>query len=270
MREITNFNGVIDYIEAHLTDGIRVEDLAKMTLTSVYEFRRIFSFVAGISVSEYIRRRKLSAAAEDLRNGKETVTEIALKYGYDTPSSFSRAFKEFHGISPTELSKGAAAARHFTRISFDLQVRGGREICCEIRDEESFSLRGYTGRSDWQDTECCEAVWAGFYESAAAQDIPGDGKIYAAYRNGTDWVDCTIGVRTEEGDLTIPACRWARFPLNRTDDEYVNEFYKTVLYDWSVSAGYRRKEGVPNLEVYPADMEADGFLWEIWIPLERN
>ena len=272
MNGISDFNGIITYIEENLTGDLPVEEMAKQAKMSVYEFRRIFSFVAGIPISEYIRRRRLSAAAEEIVKENATVTSVALKYGYDNPSSFSRAFREFHGISPSEAMQKDAPLNLYTRLSFDLQVSGGREIRYVLRDEEAFGIRGYRGTSGREDTECCEAVWNEFYESGAAEAISGDEKIYAAYENGRNGVTCTIGTRTDPGagQIQIPACRWVCFSMNRTDDPAVNERYQSILFGWFRSSGYRRAEGIPNLEVYPADMEKEGFCWEIRFPIEEE
>ena len=93
MNYISDFNGIADYIESHLDQPVSVEKMAEMAKMSVYEFRRIFSFAAGISVSEYLRRRRLSAAAEELLQGKKTVTELAQKYGYETSAPFPAPLK---------------------------------------------------------------------------------------------------------------------------------------------------------------------------------
>ena len=267
-----DFNRIVDEIEGRLTEELHPEDLAKTAKMSLYEFRRIFSFVAGIPLSEYVRRRRLSAAAAELLEGK-SVTETALRYGYATPSSFSRAFREFHGIAPSDVPS-SGSVRLYTKLSFDLQVRGGTEIPYALRRDETFSLRGYADRSDLCDTECCEKVWTRFYESGAAKVIPAGGRIYASYQNEKDQVLCTIGARCAPDDpeavLSLPACLWACFPLNRTDDEFVNEYYKTLLWGWLPSSGFSRVKGIPNLEVYPENMETEGFEWEIRIPVERN
>lgn len=125
MENINRFNDIINYIEDNFEKEIEIDVMAKAAQMSVYEFRRIFSFVAGVPVSEYIRKRRLSAAAEELMSGEKTVTEVALKYGYDSASSFSRAFKAFHGIAPTEISKSGSTINMYTRIGFDFSVKGG-------------------------------------------------------------------------------------------------------------------------------------------------
>ena len=100
------FEDIINEIEENLTREIDINKLAKKATMSVYEFRRIFSFIAKISFGEYIRKRRLSLAALELCENKSNITEISIKYGYSSPSSFTRAFKEFHGISPLEVING--------------------------------------------------------------------------------------------------------------------------------------------------------------------
>ena len=160
----------------------------------------------------------------------------------------------------------------YAKIGFDLKRSGGQALRYRIAKEGPIDLWGYTGDSPLSDTECCEAVWAAFFASETAERlVPGE-RIYAAYENRTDGVRCTLGQkahRTEECVLHIPACTWACFPLNRTDDAFVNEFYKTVLFGWLREGSRKRAEGLPNLEVYPCNMEEEGFEWEIRIPLER-
>ena len=268
MNAIEHFNDAIDYIEKHLTKEIDVGAMAKMAQMSIYEFRRVFSFAAGISLSEYIRRRRLSAAAQEMKTAA-SVTEVALKYGYDTPSSFSRAFKEFHGISPSQFMQSGEKVNLFTRIGFDFQCTGGQLIRYEIREEDGFYVCGLTGMSSLEDTECCEDVWQQFNE----QEPENNEVLYAAYQNGENAVICTIGKRSvrkdeERNNIYIPPARWVCFQMRGSDDQKVNAFYKRILVDFFRSGHWKRAQGVPNLEIFPADMEADDFLWEICIPVE--
>lgn len=265
MNAISHFNDIIDYIEENLTGDIDVAEMSRMAQMSVYEFRRVFSFAAGMSVSEYIRARRLSAAAEEL--GRASVTELALKYGYDTPSSFSRAFKEFHGVAPSAAGQGKAKMNRFTRISFDFRVTGGSMIRYEIIEDGGFYISGVTGLSDLNDTECCENVWNRFSFEDAQEPV------YAAYFNSADGVECAIGARKEqepeEGQYAfVPASRWVCFSMRGSDDEKVNAFYKNILLDFFQSGKLRKAERLPDLEVYPKDVEDEDFLWEIRIPIE--
>ena len=274
MNNIDRFNEIIDYIEQHLTEEINTASLARLANMSVYEFRRIFAFIAGIPLGEYIRKRRLSAAAEELLSNDETISSVAARYGYDSPASFSRSFKAFHGLSPTEVVKGGNI-NMYTKIDFTFCARGGKDIPYRILEDTEFWISGLSGVSDDSDTECCEQVWNAFYDDAPLQTsltCP-DGRIYAAYRNSPDGVYCLIGERTETtsgtaDSIRIPAGKWACFQLQGADDAVVNAFYEDILFRWCESGKYKRNPSIENLEVYPTDMDADDFLWEIRIPLQ--
>ena len=107
MDWLKGMNDVIAHIEKNLSEPIAHDDLARIVGCSVYEFSRIWSFMAGVSLSEYIRRRRLSQAVFDIQNGREKIIDIALKYCYESPATFTRAFRELHGTTPTAARKGA-------------------------------------------------------------------------------------------------------------------------------------------------------------------
>lgn len=264
------FEDIINYIEENIDKDIDVKSLSEMANLSIYEFRRIFSFVTKIPFSEYIRKRRLSLAAVELYETKCTVGDIAGKFGYDSPSSFSRAFREFHGISPVEVVAGNGSFRVMTKISTEIITTGGKDVSCKIVEKPSFTVSGFCGRSEITDTECCEDVWNAFYESTISEKICAENeKISAVYRSGTDFVDCFIGTeKAFEGDsITIPASRWACFEMSTTEDSKVNAFYKDILNQWLNSTGYKRNKSIPNVEIFPSDMDEEGFLWEIWMPI---
>lgn len=273
-------NKVIDYIETHLTQEISYESLAKIMGLSVYEFRRIFTFVVGMPVGEYIRRRKLSVAAcEIMRCDDADITYLSSKYGYSSPSAFTTAFKAVHGVSPSALKKGKSTVDILSKPSFELMATGMETIPIKIISTEKIHITGFQGSSDINDTDCCEAVWSKFYEQSADEKIipfSSDGKLYALYDNTDDSsVKCTIGAKTKSDckidgleTVTLPACDWAVFTLTDTDDTYVAGIYAKIIYDWLPSADLTRRTDMPNVEVYPENMDDDGFEWEIRIPLK--
>ncbi len=270
MDNISNFQNMFAYIEENIEKNIDIAILAQKMGVSVYEFRRIFSFLVGMPVGEYLRKRKLSRAAYDLLEGS-SVTDVSQKYGYDAPSSFSRAFKEFHGFAPQQI--GNQRIRMFTQANVDISLNSGIEIPYTIISDTAYAVCGYFGESDATDTECCENVWGAFYEpqNEAVVEACGD-EIYAVYYNATDSVSCLIGARDTDvaGATTrqLPATKWACFEMVGADDAIVNAFYSDVLLKWFRSSQYERDDSLPNVEVYPADMEADDFHWEIRIPIK--
>ncbi len=278
MNRINSLNAVIEYMEENLTEDIDIAFLAKKCGMSIYEFRRIFAFASGVSISEYIRKRRLSLAAEELLSGNIGVTEAAVKYGYEDVSSFSRAFKTFHGFSPNRVSDEKSRVKMFTRIGFDFALNGGPDIAYTVRERESFCIAGISGLSGASDTECCEKVWADFYGSSHIDEILNlcGGKIVSAYENDGNDVRCTIGAQIKRENvgkvdfpavLSVPAARWAVFEMRGSDDAVTNRFYNDVIFRWLESSRFRRDRKIPNIEVFPENMDDENFVWQIEIPL---
>ena len=268
------FEDIIEEIEKGLTGEININSLAMKANMSVYEFRRIFTFVAKIPINEYIRKRRLSLAAVELREKGTSVTDIAFKYGYDTTSSFSRAFKEYHGVSPTVVREGKAEVKMLSPIGADIITTGGIDISYKLIEDTEYQVSGFGGSSDLSDTECCENVWQDFYDTDYSDKIEQSENIYASYTNSENSVKCIIGRRDNPIDamesIKIPSSLWVSFSLNTTEDEAVNHFYKDILTGWMDGAGFERNSDLPNIEKYPANMEEDGFEWEIRIPIKKG
>ena len=127
MNWIQGIQRAIDYVEANITEDINYEEVAKQAYSSVFHFQRVFGILCGFSLGDYIRMRRLSLAGEELSNGNAKVIDVAMKYGYDTPESFSRAFTRFHSISPSE-SKHGGNVKIFTPLSVKLTLTGGSKM----------------------------------------------------------------------------------------------------------------------------------------------
>lgn len=266
---IQKINTVIDYIEANINDTLDYTAMAAEMNLSVYEFRRIFSFVVGCPISEYVRKRKLSRAAlEIMESEKVDILAISEKYGYSNQSAFTRAFCEQHGISPTACLYDECEINLFTRPKFELSISGREDIPLKVIKAEDYFINGFCGVSNITDSCCCENVWNDFYESGIDKAIKAD-RIYVSYQNQGENVMCCIGEKGNEGQRIV-ASRWACFKLNTVDDDIVNEKYSKILYEWLPSVNLKRREGVPIVEVFPIDMSQDGFEWEIRIPIETG
>jgi AraC family transcriptional regulator len=117
MDWLDNMNKAIEYIESNLTDEISYERASRIACCSVFHFQRMFSYIAGVSLSEYIRRRKMTLAAFDLQSTEELVIDLSLKYGYESPTAFNRAFQGIHGISPSKARKAGSDLKAYPKIS---------------------------------------------------------------------------------------------------------------------------------------------------------
>lgn len=133
MEWVDKMNAALDYIEDNLTENIDFEEVARRACCSSYNFQRMFSFITDTSLAEYIRRRRMSAAALDLQKSDAKVIEVAMKYGYESPISFSRAFSKVHGITPKEAKKSGAALKIYPKISFQISIKGEIPMITELR-----------------------------------------------------------------------------------------------------------------------------------------
>lgn len=146
MDSLSSMNNAMAYIEENLTKDLDYSKISKIACCSEYHFKRMFSFLSGISLSEYIRKRKLTLAALDLKNSDLRIIDIAVKYGYNSADSFSRAFHSIHGILPSKARSENALLKAYPRMTFQLSIKGGNEMNYRIAKKESFNLVGFKKR----------------------------------------------------------------------------------------------------------------------------
>lgn len=145
MDWIDGIQKAIDYIEEHITEEIDYGEVAKVAYSSKFHFQRVFGIMCGITLGDYIRRRRLTLAAGELLNGKTKIVRVAMKYGYDTPESFSRAFTKFHGIKPSQLKQGCSL-NSFSKLSIKIDLIGGNEMKYKVEEMPERVLVGYKKR----------------------------------------------------------------------------------------------------------------------------
>ena len=143
MDWITGMQKAIDYIEANLTEEIDYEKVAAESFSSSYHFQRVFSILCGYTLGEYIRLRRLSLAGVELAGGKDKVIDIALKYGYDSPDSFAKAFQKFHGITPSQARADGSMLKSFSRLSIKISLEGGKTMNYRIEEKPRIILAGF-------------------------------------------------------------------------------------------------------------------------------
>lgn len=146
MDWITGIQNAINYIEDHLTEEIDHELVARESFSSSYHFQRVFSILSGYTLGEYIRSRRLSLTGTELATGKEKVIDIAMKYGYESPDSFAKAFQKFHGITPSQARSSGAVLKNFSRLSFKISLEGGSIMNYRIEEKPAMLLTGYKRR----------------------------------------------------------------------------------------------------------------------------
>ena len=146
MDLLKNMNKALRYIEENLTSQIDFKEVARLAFCSEYHFTRMFSFLAGVTLSEYIRRRRLTLAAFELKDGNVKVISIAMKYGYNSSDSFTRAFQNLHGVTPSEARNNGQSLKAYPPMTFQLSIKGGIEMNYRIEEKEAFHIVGIKKR----------------------------------------------------------------------------------------------------------------------------
>ncbi len=290
MEWLKHLSDAIAYIEEHLTDEISIEEAAGIAGCSVYYFQRLFTFAAGISLGEYIRRRRMSQAALELQRSGRRVLDVALTYGYSSPTSFNRAFQAVHGIPPAAAKNKEAPLRLYPPIHFSVQITGGNAMTYHIARKEAFSITGIriplTPDPErnmriipafWQKafsqgrfgTICGLAERSGGNAGAGPEGILGV-SVYEGPQNRFYYIAAAGSYPKEDGmfEYRIPAATWAVFENNGPFKEEVQTVFRRFSTEWLPFSGYEYA-GLPDVEVYPACRErpALGFS-QVWFALK--
>ncbi len=290
MDSIQGLNKALSYIEEHLEDDIDYAKIAKLTYCSEYHFKRMFSFLAGISLSEYIRRRRLTLAALDLKNCDLRIIDIAVKYGYESADSFSRAFQSMHGILPSEARGEKQQIKAYPRMTFQLSIKGGCEMNYRIVEKESFKVVGFKKRVPIIFNGVNPEI-SKMYEMLTPEiisdlkmlsDIEPFGFISASanFSEGRmdekGELDHYIGVATASNDTTIydelkiDAGTWAVFESVGPFPNTLQDIWGRIYSEWFPSSGYEAMEGPEILWHESKDMSNPKYRSEIWIPIIKK
>ncbi|WEK54403.1 MAG: effector binding domain-containing protein [Candidatus Cohnella colombiensis] len=275
MEWLERMNRAIDYIEENLTGDIELSEVASMACCSSHQFQRMFSFITDVTLAEYIRRRRLTLAALELQHrGVAKVIDVALKYGYDSPVSFARAFHALHGITPAMARQDGIALKAYPRLSFLITIRGADAMNYRIETKESFEVFGIEGifHTDggeeapqtpaklWEqshangDVKQLEAR-AGVLPSFVSQDLYPVNAVCSYRKTGPDTFPYMLCAFKEENSntdgyttVTIPAYTWVIFPSEPHHWEQfgdtIETLYRRFYTEWLPTAGYEQVDGV--------------------------
>ncbi|HIE8455210.1 TPA: AraC family transcriptional regulator [Bacillus cereus] len=290
MDSLKNMNAAMQYIEKNLTHEIDFKEVAKIAYCSEYHFKRMFSFLAGISLSEYIRCRRLTLAAFELKNSDAKVIDVAIKYGYNSPDSFSRAFQNLHGITPSEARSSSHSLKAYSPMTFQLSIQGGHEMNYRIEEKEPFQIIGITKRvpivfngvneeiaSMWKSLNP-EAIQT--LKSLSNMEPTG---IISASTNFSEGrmeekgeLDHYIGVATTKdcpeqfAQLEVAASTWAIFEAVGPFPETLQNVWGRIYSEWFPSSNYELAEGPEILWNEQKDISSPNFKSEIWIPVLKK
>ncbi|MEV6957189.1 AraC family transcriptional regulator [Streptomyces sp. NPDC051183] len=285
---LERLNQAMEHIERQLDSSVDVGELARVAATSEYHLRRMFSALAGMPLSEYIRRRRLTVAGAEVLAGERTLLEIAVRYGYGSGEAFARAFRTVHGVGPGEARRTGAALSSQPRMTFRLIVDGRSSMRYRVVHKPEFSVVGAKARVLLVHAGPNQAIidfvrgigdqTRELLEKLTDQDPHGIlavcDDLDPSRAEGTD-LDYYHGVVTSasapEGmaTLQVPAGTWAVFTSSGPAPEAIQVLWRDVFTEWFPSNPYRSR---PGPEILRARMSADGRHAdaELWLPVERE
>lgn len=282
MDWIERLNEAINYIEENLTDKIDYSKLGQIACCSSYHFQRMFTYIAGMTLSEYIRKRKMSLAAVDLQGGKEKIIDVAAKYGYASPTAFNRAFHSVHGINPSSVKNEGVSIKSFPPITFKITVKGVEEMNYRIESKKAFRIVGVSAPLDKEmenNFAVVPQMWQTAVENGTLQELS---KIMNSTPTGLlgvsvcndkeDW-KYFIAVASENGgdilfeDYMVTASTWAIFPGTGTNQS-VQELERRIFTEWFPTSGYEYGDA-PDIEVY-INPDPQNTIFEVWVPVKKK
>lgn len=282
MDWIKRLNAAINYIEEHLTEEPDYEQLGRIACCSAYHFQRMFGYMAGVPLSEYIRRRRMSRAAADLQSGDQKIIDIAAKYGYESPTAFNRAFQSVHGFAPSQAKEAGRTLISFPPISFQITIKGAVQMDYRIEKKEAFRIVGLGTALEQEIEKNFETVpkmWGKAAQDGAITRLAGlmntpiKGILGVSACNGaTDqWryyiaVASTLSAAGFE-EYMIPAATWAIFSGQGTGVS-IQALEQRIVSEWLPTSGYEYDNG-PDVEVY-FDATPENTRYEVWIPVLKQ
>ncbi len=286
---LKDLNKVIDYIEDHLTDDLSLEIISIYAGVSDFHFRKIFFYLSDITLSEYIKNRKLSEASMNLLHG-EKVTDVALKYGYQSMDGFTRAFKKWCGFLPSEVMKNGII-KTFPKLSFVITVKGGINMEFKIEDKLAFNLVGVSKRVPMQfegvNNEIVKLAQSITEEQRkemhSLQNIEPYEIVNASYEADANFLreegDLThlIGVLTTTNQVSdqlekvpVDAYTWAIFPNEGPFPSTLQNTMAKVYSEWLLSSDYE-VINAPTFSFTKMDKDKKDYAYsEVWIPVRKR
>ncbi|GAA2276765.1 AraC family transcriptional regulator [Nonomuraea roseoviolacea subsp. roseoviolacea] len=283
---LERLNQAMEHIELHLDQSVEVAELARIAATSEHHLRRMFSALAGMPLSEYVRRRRLTLAGAEVLAGRETLLEIAVRYGYGSGEAFARAFRAMHGIGPGEARRTGAALNSQPRMAFRLVIEGSSSMRYRVVDKPDFTVVGFRTRVPLVHLGPNQAI-IDFVRAIGPQPLERLAKLSDQEPHGIvavcDGLDPSRAEGTEfdyhqgvitsaaapEGTTTlaVPAGAWAVFTTSGPAPQAIQELWRDVFTQWFPSNPYRTRTGPEILRTHlsPDKAEADA---ELWLPVE--
>lgn len=285
MNWIDGLSEAISYIENNITDKLTIEDIAKKAYMSPFYFQKGFAMLCGFTVGEYIRRRRLTLAGSELVSTNDKIIDIALKYDYDSPDSFTKAFTRFHGVTPTAVRRDGAMIRSFAPLKIKLILEGGYIMDYKIINKDSFKVIGSSKVFTYENAKTeIPKFWDEHYKSGKGAAVCGMYGINIEENMPSDQFEYLIADTFDasrelpEGFVirTIPAFTWAVFACKGAMPDSLQKLNERIFSEWlpgckdyEIAAGYCVEMYSDACE-YPNGTQDENYYSEIWIPVKKK
>jgi AraC family transcriptional regulator len=285
---LQRMKNALDLIEGNMEEQLDITEIARAACSSTFHFQRMFNILTGMTVAEYVRKRKLTLAAQELALTDAKVLDVALKYGYDSPESFAKAFRKAHGIPPSAARDPGVSLKAFPRITFHLSLKGDKEMDYKIVEKDAFTVIGKSLKASMRDGENNRQIpqfWSQCNNDGTVEKLlsVGSGKNALGICMDTDHVKeqftYIIGAEVDSANRhanhgfntwNFPACTWAVFPSVGSMPGAIRKVWERVFQEWFPSTGYEHAAGL-DMEVYPpGDVNAEDYYCEVWVPIVKK
>lgn len=289
MDWITGIQNAINYIEEHLTEEIDYEIVAKEASCSSFYLQRIFSILCGMTLGDYIRNRRLTLAGNELSAADDKVIDIALKYGYESPESFTRAFSRFHGVTPSEAKKDGSKLKSFSRLSVKITLSGGNIMDYKIIEKNAFDIIEKVEAHTVESSENAKSIpdfWTRSHNDGTVKtllDTTTDrtyifGVCYGNLPENAKTFDYSIAAKCDNNTVvpegfrknTIPARTWAVFECKGAMPNAMQDMWHKIISEFFPTSGYQPTYEM-DIEAYTdGNMGSPDYRSEIWVPVIKK
>lgn len=290
LEVIKSLNNAIEYIEDNLNSTIEIDEIAKVSFMSRYHFQRMFHALTGFTIGEYIRNRRLTLAAEELTSKDVRVTDVGIKYGYESIDAFTKAFQRLHGVAPSKIKKGNVRLKAFPKLSFQILIKGDCELNYRIIEKESFKVFGVDFETTIVDNalykeipEFCDRIWTdgthhkinkflGHPKMNMLHGIHFDLKEDGSRKYMMGWETSNSDIPNEYKIVEIPSCTFAVFEgkgnsLNRFA---IGDLWKRIYLEWFPTSEFEEVESAYIEKYFWDDNKYDDYNCEVWVPVKRK
>lgn len=278
MEWIDRLNKAINYMEEHITEELDYTKIAKIACCSTYHLQRMFAYMANVPLSEYIRRRRMSLAVSDLQSDGAKIIDIALKYGYNSPTAFNRAFQSVHGIAPSLVKNNGVSLKSYPPISFKITVKGVEEMNYRMEKKEAFHIIGIASpllKEMEKNFEIVPKMWqqanmdGSIQKLVSSMDSQPKGLLGVSICNDEEeWKYMIAVASTQTGyafeEYVVPASTWVVFTGSGTIQS-IQELERRIVTEWLPTSGYEYANA-PDIEVY-LNADPQNAKYEVWIPV---